>query len=254
MLVLIGAGTTQHVVEELNREIERLGLQNDVLLTGGLASGSPELIGLIQQARVFTLSSTAEPFGIVILEAWAAGTPVISSLHLWASIDLIDHGRTGLLYDLETPSTLFIKRIDDGLQGCQPAPATFANKPAPMCSPSSMFPASPGELTKVYGDLREEVARRPKPLRFCPKPSQNQRGKLLDPMTTPLISIVMRSYNEAWALKETLPALAAQDHPNVELIVIDSGSTDGSQDLIRSGQPRAFHPDHTPGIQSQSAS
>jgi glycosyltransferase involved in cell wall biosynthesis len=110
ILVLIGAGTTQHVVEELNREIERLGLQNDVLLTGGLASGSPELIGLIQQARVFTLSSTAEPFGIVILEAWAAGTPVISS-RTSGPLDLIDHGRTGLLYDLETPAT-FHQAID----------------------------------------------------------------------------------------------------------------------------------------------
>ncbi len=59
-------------------------------------------------------------------------------------------------------------------------------------------------------------------------------------MTTPLISIVMRSYNEAWALKETLPALAAQDYPDVELIVIDSGSTDGSQDLIRAAQPAHF--------------
>jgi glycosyltransferase involved in cell wall biosynthesis len=110
MLVIIGSGTTQHVVEELHREIERLGLQNDVLLTGGLASSSPELIGLIQQARVFVLSSTAEPFGIVILEAWAAGTPVIASLTS-GPMDLIDHGHTGLLFDLETPST-FHQAID----------------------------------------------------------------------------------------------------------------------------------------------
>ena len=99
MLVLVGAGTTQSVVEELNREIARLGLSNDVLLTGGLDSGSAELIGLIQSARVFVLSSTAEPFGIVILEAWAAGTPVLSSRTSGAA-SLIEHGRTGLLYDL----------------------------------------------------------------------------------------------------------------------------------------------------------
>lgn len=104
MLVLIGAGTTQEVVEELHREIHRLGLQNDVLLTGGLESGSPELIGLIQQARTFVLSSRAEPFGIVILEAWAAGTPVIST-RTSGPLTLIDHGRTGLLYDLNVPAT-----------------------------------------------------------------------------------------------------------------------------------------------------
>jgi rhamnosyltransferase len=50
----------------------------------------------------------------------------------------------------------------------------------------------------------------------------------------------MRSFNEAWALKETLPALQAQEYRNWELIVIDSGSTDGSVDLIRKANPRHF--------------
>lgn len=103
MLVLVGAGTTRSVVEELHHEIARLGLGNDVLLTGGLASGSAELIGLIQSARLFVLCSSAEPFGIVILEAWAAGTPVLSS-RVSGPASLIEHGRTGLLYDLDQPA------------------------------------------------------------------------------------------------------------------------------------------------------
>ena len=59
-------------------------------------------------------------------------------------------------------------------------------------------------------------------------------------MNDPLVSIIMRSYNEAWALKETLPALAAQEYHRWELIVIDSGSTDGSQELIRAARPAQF--------------
>src|SRR6267142_2113552 len=59
-------------------------------------------------------------------------------------------------------------------------------------------------------------------------------------MSDPLVSIIMRSYNEAWALRETLPALQAQEYKKWELIVIDSGSTDGSQELIRSAQPKHF--------------
>ena len=54
------------------------------------------------------------------------------------------------------------------------------------------------------------------------------------------VSIIMRSFNEAWALKDTLPALKAQDYRNWELIVIDSGSTDGSVDLIRRAEPHHF--------------
>lgn len=56
----------------------------------------------------------------------------------------------------------------------------------------------------------------------------------------PLVSIIMRSFNEAWALKDTLAAIQAQDYANWELIVIDSGSTDGSQDMIRAARPAHF--------------
>lgn len=59
-------------------------------------------------------------------------------------------------------------------------------------------------------------------------------------MSSPAASIVMRSFNEAWALRETLPALRAQSFTSWELIVIDSGSTDGSSDLIRAAGPAHF--------------
>lgn len=54
----------------------------------------------------------------------------------------------------------------------------------------------------------------------------------------PRASIIIRSFNEGWALRETLPALEAQDFTKWELIVIDSGSTDGSVELIRKAGPK----------------
>ncbi len=59
-------------------------------------------------------------------------------------------------------------------------------------------------------------------------------------MSDPLVSIVMRSFNEGWALRETLPALQTQACKNWELIVIDSGSTDDSCELIRRAKPAHF--------------
>jgi rhamnosyltransferase len=59
-------------------------------------------------------------------------------------------------------------------------------------------------------------------------------------MNDPLVSIIMRSYNEAWALKDTLAALRLQEYTHWELIVIDSGSTDGSHELIRAAAPEHF--------------
>jgi rhamnosyltransferase len=52
------------------------------------------------------------------------------------------------------------------------------------------------------------------------------------------VSIVLRSFNEGWALRETLEALRAQPHRAWELIAFDSGSTDGSVDLLRQARPR----------------
>ena len=54
------------------------------------------------------------------------------------------------------------------------------------------------------------------------------------------VSIILRSFNEGWALRETLPALAAQEYRHWELIVIDSGSTDGSIELIQAARPAHF--------------
>lgn len=59
-------------------------------------------------------------------------------------------------------------------------------------------------------------------------------------MKQPPVTIIMRSFNEAWALRDTLPALEMQSYRNWQLIVIDSGSTDGSQELIRAAHPLHF--------------
>jgi rhamnosyltransferase len=59
-------------------------------------------------------------------------------------------------------------------------------------------------------------------------------------MEEPRVSILLRSFNEAWALRATLAALSAQHYRNWELIVFDSGSTDGSVELIRQARPAHF--------------
>lgn len=52
-------------------------------------------------------------------------------------------------------------------------------------------------------------------------------------MTLPRISIVTPSLNQGQFLEETIRSVVEQSYPNLEYVVIDGGSTDGSVEIIR---------------------
>jgi glycosyltransferase involved in cell wall biosynthesis len=53
----------------------------------------------------------------------------------------------------------------------------------------------------------------------------------------PRISVVTPSFNQAHFLEETIRSILLQGYPDIELLVIDGGSTDGSVDLIQRYEP-----------------
>lgn len=75
-LVVIGDGPLRH---ELQALADSLGVGDRVDLPG--AADEPALARAYAQARVFALPSSKEGFGIVYLEAWARGLPVIGSCY-----------------------------------------------------------------------------------------------------------------------------------------------------------------------------
>lgn len=77
-LVLIGAVTVEEYHQQVLAEIETLGLKKVVRIIPGLASGDPLLPSAYKAAEIFVMTPHHEPFGIVILEAWASGVPVVA--------------------------------------------------------------------------------------------------------------------------------------------------------------------------------
>ena len=88
-LVIMGAGRLDRQLKEL---AETLGIREQVDFLGQVAGGA----NYFKAFDVFVLPSLKEPFGMVLIEAMAAGIPVVSARNGGAG-DVV--GDTGLLFD-----------------------------------------------------------------------------------------------------------------------------------------------------------
>jgi starch synthase len=152
LLVLAGPCTDPAYGAELERRIHELGLAKHVVLTGGLPPADPRLVGLFQWARALVLASRSETFGLVIIEAWAAGTPVVASRTSGACA-LIQSQRHGWLFDLEKPNE-FHRAMDDVLLRPELVGRTVATNHETVLEHDQMAVA--GRMKRLYDELSEE--------------------------------------------------------------------------------------------------
>jgi alpha-maltose-1-phosphate synthase len=153
LVVFAGACTDEAYGTALQWRIEQLGLAKHVLITGKLPPADPRLIGLLQLARLCMLQSLSETFGLVILEAWAAGTPAISSRTSGPS-GLIEHGENGWLFDLHKPAG-FHEVIDAALVNEDARARVIAAGREQVVSDYDTGVLA-GRMKQLYAELQEE--------------------------------------------------------------------------------------------------
>ena len=113
-LVVLGTGADAYRATLIARTAAH-GLTDHVLFAGTTENVSPWL----RAARVFALASYWEGSSIALLEAMAAGTPIVASRTAGNAVDVLDDGRYGLIADAEDSEAFafaLLRQIDDPIR------------------------------------------------------------------------------------------------------------------------------------------
>ena len=104
-LLLIGPVTNPAYLAQIREEVRAANLETHVTIVTGLPAGSQDLVDAYHASNLFLLPSVHEPFGIVILEAWAAGLPVVAS-RVGGIPHFVSSGVDGALFDVNSLESL----------------------------------------------------------------------------------------------------------------------------------------------------
>ncbi|MFA4930855.1 MAG: glycosyltransferase, partial [Patescibacteria group bacterium] len=215
-LHIIGTGDSH---DELKKLATRLGIAKSIIFHGYVSEKLK--VDLLSSAWLLVNPSSHEGWGLTIMEAAACGTTAIGS-RIPGICDAIIDQETGLLaesaniYDLSSSINQVLSNA--GLR-------YKLEKQAYLRSQKFTWGKSTQKFIKICQKVmyaNRQVSSF-KPL----KTKQLQHQKL------PLVSIIIPTKNVASFVQPCFESIKNQSYPNIELIVVDNYSTDGTYQLAK---------------------
>ncbi len=62
--------------------------------------------------------------------------------------------------------------------------------------------------------------------------AKQERGRVFDEAYAPPVSVIIAAYNEAKVINKTIATLLDSDYPNLDILVVDDGSKDGTAGIV----------------------
>jgi glycosyltransferase involved in cell wall biosynthesis len=217
-----------------------------------------DFYALLASSNVFFAPRVVEGIGISFLEAMAMGMCVVAVDDATMN-EYITHGVSGLLWRATDPGPLdFSRAAELGRRARERAVigrtswlADLGRLEEFVSTPTRQIATSLHSYTRFRGGeinsiarrnvarrvLADEMARTPI-LKVADQGGLRTRGVVkCDRDDIPLVTIVTVTLNCADDFEATIRNVLNQDCPNLEVIVVDGGSTDGTIDLIRQYEP-----------------
>jgi len=122
-VAFVGFVTSTSYYDTLVNDIKNSGFADRFTIVKGLAPDSDMLISAYKSADIFVLPSVHEPFGIVALEAWSAGLPIMAS-SVGGLKDFIHNGKNGFLFasdNIDSAQRAYFETLKNGAKTAKAA-------------------------------------------------------------------------------------------------------------------------------------
>jgi len=225
-LTIVGA--TPEIPEKMKDLVNVVGF-----VSKATEEGRESLQQLFAASHFLVMPSTAECFGVVFAEAAAFGVPSIAT-NVGGITAVVRDGVNGFTFRSASIVEDATDRIAE-LWGDARRYDGLCRSAFEDARTRLTWEASGRKVARLLAEMHPSYTLLlDTPTEAKPEGGRRTRGtRKIGLVSKPLISVVTVVRNAAPQIEQTMQAVFAQSYPNVEYIVIDGGSTDGTLDIIR---------------------